>query len=142
MTEKIYRKKNCAPSHPGQILKSGFIQEYGLRVETVANLLGISRGHLSRIINARNPVTPDIAVRLEILTETPASQWLAMESKYDTYMLEQNSEFKAYKEVLNTWICNSLPLQPKQRQVDPSTLSLVSKATEIAKRLNKKESAA
>ncbi len=140
MTKKIYRKKGYTPSHPGRILKSGFIEEYRLRIETVANLLGITRGHLSRIINARNPVTPDIAVRLEILTKTPASQWLAMQSKYDTYRLEQNREFKAYKEVLNRWVCNSLPLQPKQRQTDPNTLSLVSKATEIAKHLNKKES--
>lgn len=140
MTKKIYRKKSGAPSHPGHILKSGFIEEYGLRIETIASLLGITRGHLSRIINARNPVTPDIAVRLELLTATPASQWLAMQSKYDTYMLEQNHEFKTYKKILNMWVCNSLPMQPKQRQVDPNTLSLVSKAAEIAKHLNKKES--
>ena len=59
MAKKIYRKKDCAPSHPGNILKSGFIEEYGLRIETVASLLGITRGHLSLIINGRNPVTPD-----------------------------------------------------------------------------------
>ncbi len=140
MTDKKYSKTSRVPSHPGQILKSGFIQEHGLHIETVANLIGITRGHLSRILNARNPVTPDIAVRLEILTETPASQWLAMQSKYDTYRLEQNHEFKAYKEVLNSWIRNSLPLQPKQRQVDPSTLSLIAKAKAIAKHLNNKES--
>ena len=142
MAKKIYRKKDCAPSHPGSILKSGFIEEYELRIETVANLLGMTRGHLSRIINGRNPVTPDIAVRLEILTETPASQWLAIQSKYDTHMLEQNNEFKAYKKILNTWICNSLPMQPKQRQTDQKTLALVSQAAEIAKHLNKKESVA
>ena len=142
MTKKVYRKKDCAPSHPGNILKSGFIEEYGLRIETVASLLGITRGHLSRIINGRNPVTPDIAVRLEILTETPASQWLAIQSKYDTYMLEQNNEFKAYKKILNSWICNSLPMQPKQRREDEKTIALVSKASEIAKHLNKKESMA
>lgn len=142
MTKKVYRKKDCAPSHPGRILKSGFIEEYGLRIETVASLLGITRGHLSRIINGRNPVTPDIAVRLEILTETPASQWLAIQSKYDTYMLEQNNEFKAYKKILNSWICNSLPMPPKQRREDEKTIALVSKASEIAKLLNKKESMA
>ena len=140
MTKKIYRKKDCAPSHPGSILKSGFIEEYGLRIETVANLLGMTRGHLSRIINGRNPVTPDIAVRLEILTKTPASQWLAIQSKYDTFMLEQNDEFKTYKKILNTWTCNSLPMQPQQRQTDQKTLELVSRAAEIAKHLNKKES--
>ena len=63
MNDKNYKKVERAPSHAGRILKSGFIDEYGLRIDTVARLLGITRGHLSRIINEHTPVTPDVAIK-------------------------------------------------------------------------------
>ncbi|MEJ2668733.1 MAG: hypothetical protein P8176_13720 [Gammaproteobacteria bacterium] len=34
----------------------------------------MTRQHLSRILNGHNPVTPDIAIRLEVLTQMSASQ--------------------------------------------------------------------
>jgi len=142
MSKKIYKKPERIPSHAGRILKSGFIDQYELRIETVAELLGITRGHLSRIINARSPVTPDIAIKLEILTKTPASQWLTIQSKYDIYMMEQEKEFKKYKETLNNWVVNALPMQPEKRRSDMKTQRLVMKAADIAKQLGKKKKAA
>ncbi len=142
MSKKTYTKPERIPSHAGRILKSGFIDQYELRIETVAELLGISRVHLSRIINARSPVTPDIALRLEILTKTPASQWLTIQSRYDSYMMEQEKDFKKYKETLNNWVTNSLPMQPEKRRADKKTQKLVMKASDIAKQLGKKKNAA
>ncbi|VAW62312.1 hypothetical protein MNBD_GAMMA10-405 [hydrothermal vent metagenome] len=142
MSKKIYTKPERVPSHAGRVLKSGFIDQYELRIETVAELLGITRGHLSRIINAHSPVTPDIALKLEILTKTPASQWLTIQSKYDAYMMEQETEFKKYKEALNNWVVNSLPMPPQERRSDKKTQKLVTKAAGIAKQLGKKKNAA
>lgn len=135
MTEKIYKKIARAPSHPGRVLKSGFVDQYGLRVDTVANLLGISRVHLSRILNAHKPVAPEIALKLELLTQTPASQWLALQSKYDMYMLEQGKGFKKYKKALNDWAAKSLPLEPEKRRVDKASLNLVAKVTKLASQI-------
>ncbi|MFV1984797.1 MAG: HigA family addiction module antitoxin [Thiohalomonadales bacterium] len=142
MSKKVYKKPERAPSHAGRILKSGFIDQYDLRIETVAELLGIARGHLSRIINAHSPVTPDIAIKLEVLTKTPASHWLAIQSKYDTYLMEQKKEFIKYKETLNNWVNNSLPMQPEERRSDKKSQRLVTKASNIAKQLSKKKKVA
>ncbi|MGR3319532.1 MAG: HigA family addiction module antitoxin [Candidatus Anammoxibacter sp.] len=139
MNRKVYKKKQRIPSHAGRILKSGFIDQYGLRMRTVANLLGITRGHLSRIINGHAPVTPDIALKLEILTQTPASQWLAIQSKYDMYLIEQNKEFKKYKQTLNNWVANSLPMQPTQGCTDEQSEELVLKISRLAKHIRKKK---
>ncbi len=139
MNRKVYRKKECIPSHAGRILKSGFIDQHGLRMETVASLLGIARGHLSRIINGHSPVTPDIALKLEILTQTPASQWLAIQSKYDMHIMEQDKEFKKYKQTLNNWVSNSLPLPADQRRADKQTEALISKIAGLAKHIGKKK---
>jgi addiction module HigA family antidote len=139
MNRKVYRKKDRIPSHAGRILKSGFIEQHGLRMETVASLLGLTRGHLSRIINGHTPVTPDIALKLEILTQTPASQWLAIQSKYDMYIMEQDKEFKKYKQTLSNWVSNSLPMLPAQRRTDKQTEERISKIARLAKHIGKKK---
>ncbi len=137
--KKIYRKKECIPSHAGEILKSGFIDQYDVSILTVSDLLGITREHLSRIINGHTPVTPDIAAKLEILTKTPASQWLSIQAQYDTYIMEQNVDFKKYKQTLEKWVADSLPLLPGKRRTDKKTLELVARASELAKHFGRKK---
>ncbi len=139
MNKKVYRKKERMPAHAGRILKSGFIDQYGLRIDTVASLLGLTRGHLSRIINGHSPVTPDIALKLEILTQTPASQWLAIQSKYDMHIMEQDNGFKKYKQSLNNWAAGSLPMPAEQRREDKQTDALVIKIAKLAKHIGKRK---
>ena len=142
MNQKVYKKVERKPSHAGRVLKSGFIDEHGLRIETIAELLGITRVHLSRIVNGHSPVTSDIAIRLEMLTETPASQWLALQAKYDAYMLEQNQSFKNYRKILNKWASGSLPMQPEERRNDKETKKMVEKAAKLARQLGSKKKVA
>ena len=138
MSQKIYKKVQRKPSHAGQILKSGFIEQYNLGIGTVAELLGMTRVHLSRIINGHSPVTSDIAIRLEILTETPASQWLSIQAKYDGYQLEQTKDFSQYKNILSQWVSSSLSMLPKERQKDSQTKKLLEEASKLAKQLGNK----
>lgn len=135
--KKIYKNKEVAPSHAGAILKSGFIEQYDLKISMVASLLGLTRGHLSRIINGRAPVTPDIAIRLEILTQMPASQWLSIQAKYDSWILENKQEFTAYKKTLNSWLSASLPMLPNIRRDDKKCNDLVEKAALLAKEIGR-----
>lgn len=134
---KIYKKPEVAPSHAGSILKSGFIEQYELNIQTVADLLGLTRGHLSRIINGHSPVTPDIAIKLEVLTQVPASQWLSMQAKYDSWVLEHKKEFIAYKQTLNSWVATSLPMLPNARRDDKNSKELIVKAASLAKEINR-----
>jgi len=135
MSKKNYRPIERKPSHPGEILKSGFIDEYDLRIETVAKLLGIARGHLSYILNGHRPVTPDIAIRLEALTHTPASQWLALQSEYDKYELSKNQNFKQYIKSLDEWSAKALAMPKKERRNNRTTLALLEKTAVFAKHL-------
>jgi antitoxin HigA-1 len=138
MKKKTYKKPH-APSHAGQILKSGFIEQYSLPVATVADLLGITREHLSRILNGHMPITADLASKLELLTKVPASQWLTIQAKYDLYLLEKNTAFKEYKKILENWASSALLLQPQKRRGDKKILALVAKASELAKHLGRKK---
>ena len=135
---KVYRKKERAPSHAGRIFKSGFIDQYDLRIETVAKLLGMTRGHLSRIINGHTPVTPDVALKLGVLTKTPARQWLALQANYDAYLMKKNQEFQSYKEALDNWASSFLSLSSDERRADKKTLEMTKKVSSLAKQLQKR----
>lgn len=138
MTAKTYKKVERKPSHAGRILKSGFIDEYNLDITTVAKLLGISRVHLSRIINGHSPITSDIAIRLEVLTKTPASQWLTIQAKYDTYLMEQKEDFQQYKKSLsklNHYFENAINSSKKEQRINQETRELVASTAILAKQI-------
>jgi hypothetical protein len=48
-----------SPAHPGEILKEMYIAPLGVTVTKVAEALGVTRKHVSAIVNGRAPATPD-----------------------------------------------------------------------------------
>ena len=74
------------PSHPGEILKALLIDPLGLTVTEVSEKLGISRKTLSKVVNCRCGITPEMAVRLEIAFSKPsADHWLRLQNAYDLW---------------------------------------------------------
>lgn len=51
--------------HPGELLREDVLLPLGIEVTDAAKRLGMSRTTLSRIINGRAGISPDLAVRLE-----------------------------------------------------------------------------
>lgn len=49
------------PAHPGEILKELVIEPLGLTITNVAEHLNISRKTLSKVLNARGAITPEMA---------------------------------------------------------------------------------
>lgn len=52
------------PPHPGEILKEDVLPELGLTVGQFAAHLGISRPHLSKLLNARAGITAEMDLKL------------------------------------------------------------------------------
>ncbi|NSX85847.1 HigA family addiction module antidote protein [Agrobacterium tumefaciens] len=71
------------PVHPGELLREEVIAALQLSVTDAAERLGISRVALSRVLNGRAGVSPDLALRLERAGVSTARAWLAMQSNYD-----------------------------------------------------------
>jgi addiction module HigA family antidote len=79
------------PAHPGEILRELVIAPLGLSVTNVARHLGISRKTLSKVLNGRGVVTPEMALRLEIAFGKPnAAHWLRLQNAYDLWQLRQH----------------------------------------------------
>ena len=71
------------PPHPGELLREDVIVELGLTVTETAERLSISRVALSRVLNCKAAISPDLAIRLERAGVSTARAWLAMQTNYD-----------------------------------------------------------
>ena len=74
------------PLHPGLIVKDALIDNTGLTVTEVAKKLRISRTALSRLLNCRASISPEMAVRLSKLLSTSVEMWMNVQSQYDTWL--------------------------------------------------------
>ncbi|XHE11860.1 HigA family addiction module antitoxin [Agrobacterium deltaense] len=71
------------PVHPRELLREEVIAALQLSVTEAAERLGLSRVALSRVLNGRAGISPDLALRLERAGVSTARAWLAMQSNYD-----------------------------------------------------------
>jgi len=76
------------PSHPGTILGQDILQPLDLSVTAAAGALGVSRKTLSKIVNEHGSVTPEMALRLELVFRKPsAAHWLRLQTAYDVWQV-------------------------------------------------------
>ncbi len=78
------------PAHPGEIMRELLLEPLGLTVTDVAARLNVSRKTLSKVLNGRGAVTPEMALRLELAFGTPAADhWLRLQNAYDLWIARQ-----------------------------------------------------
>ena len=75
--------------HPGDILKATVFDALDLSVTDAAERLAISRTTLSRIINGRAGISPDLAIRLERAGVSTARFWMTLQTNYELAQAEQ-----------------------------------------------------
>ena len=83
-----------SPAHPGKILKEMYMTPLGVTVTKVADALGVTRKHVSAIVNGRAPVTPDMAVRLAGVFGTEPEIWVNLQAQYDLWLVRQQARPK------------------------------------------------
>ena len=79
------------PAHPGEILKELLIEPLELTITDVSEHLNVSRKTLSKVLNGRGSITPEMALRLELAFKKPsADHWLRLQSAYDLWISRQS----------------------------------------------------
>lgn len=71
------------PPHPGRSIKDGCLDALGLSVTDAAEHLGVARHTLSRVLNGRSGISPDMAIRLEKAGWSNADHWLRLQAAYE-----------------------------------------------------------
>jgi antitoxin HigA-1 len=81
------------PPHPGLTLRDDVLPALGQSVTQAAEQLGVSRVALSRVLNGRAAISPDMALRVEawlgVARGGDARAWLAEQSAYDIWQAQQ-----------------------------------------------------
>lgn len=80
------------PPHPGGTIKEDCIEAEGLTVTEAARLLGVTRPTLSRVINGRGGVSPEMAIRFEKIGWSNAAFWMCLQTNYDLAQARLNED--------------------------------------------------
>ena len=85
------RKMEREPTHPGKIIREDYLRPLAMTISELASGLGVSRKTLSKILNGRGAVTPDMALRLARALNTTADFWLNLQKNHDLWQAEHTS---------------------------------------------------
>ncbi|PQA77828.1 HigA family addiction module antitoxin [Rhodoferax sp. TS-BS-61-7] len=84
------------PPHPGLTLRDDVLPALGLNVTDAAKQLDVSRVALSRVLNGRAAISPEMALRIEawlgVERGGEARLWLAEQSAYDVWQAKLRFE--------------------------------------------------
>jgi len=80
------------PPHPGEIIREDCLAPLGLSVTAAAKWLGVSRQSLSELLNGRNGVSAEMAIRLEKAGWGNAISWLRTQASHDLWQARQRAD--------------------------------------------------
>lgn len=83
-----------SPAHPGEILAGMYMGPLGVTVTQAADALGVSRKHVSAIVNGRASVTPDMAARLAGVFGTEPDIWINLQAQHDLWRVRRQARPK------------------------------------------------
>jgi antitoxin HigA-1 len=69
--------------HPGEVLREDVLAPLGIDVTEAAARLGIARTTLSRVLNGRSGISPELALRLEEANVSTARFWMTLQANYE-----------------------------------------------------------
>jgi len=102
------------PPHPGLTLRDDVMPALGLNVTEAAKQLNVPRVALSRLLNGRAAISPEMALRIEAWLGVDrggeARLWLAEQSAYDVNQAAER--FKSAPMHVKPAPANVLPPQP------------------------------
>ncbi|HCB11748.1 MAG TPA: addiction module antidote protein, HigA family [Cyanobacteria bacterium UBA11991] len=79
------------PPHPGEILKGMYLPEYKLSVSAFALKLGVSRTTASELVNCKNGISAEMALKLAKAFGTSPQYWLNLQQAYDLWRARQRT---------------------------------------------------
>jgi addiction module HigA family antidote len=77
------------PPHPGKILKNIYLKDYNLSITAFALKIGISRVSASELINGKNGISAEMALKLAKAFDTSVEVWMNMQQAYDIWQARQ-----------------------------------------------------
>lgn len=87
----MVKSRSIIATPPGATIKEQLVDR-GMSQKEFSKRMDMSEKHISRLINGEVQLTPDVAVRLEMVLGVPAHFWNNLESVYRDKLVRANTE--------------------------------------------------
>ena len=82
------------PPHPGEVLRELWLEPADVTNTVAALALGVSRKHISSIVNGRAAISAEMALRLAAWLKTSPESWMSMQAAFDLWHAAQEARPK------------------------------------------------
>ncbi len=79
------------PPHPGIVIQEEILNPLGLSISEAARRLDINRKRLAKVLKGQGPVTPELAIRLEMMFKPSADSWMRQQAAYDLWQARRKT---------------------------------------------------
>ncbi len=79
------------PPHPGDFIRSVYLEPFGMSERTLAESLGVAPSTLNRVITGKSGISAVMALRLSMALGRSPESWLAMQDYYDLWQTKQHA---------------------------------------------------
>ena len=93
------RDKSLTPIHPGEILRSEFMEPMGITQYRLAKDLSVQPLRISEIVRGKRGITADTALRLGRYFGLSATYWMNLQALYEIEVAEDRLQDLLEKEV-------------------------------------------
>lgn len=76
-------------THPGVLLETLYLEPAGIGIGELAERIGVSRKAVSRVVNGKAAVSPEMAIKLGMALNTSPEYWLNLQRAYDLWQAEK-----------------------------------------------------
>lgn len=85
------------PPHPGESVRDLCVEPLGMTIGQAAGHLGVSRKHLSAVVNGHAGITAEVAVRLAKAFGGSPETWLRQQAAYDLWQIAERGEINVQR---------------------------------------------
>ena len=94
------RSRLAPPVHPGEVLKTEFLDEIGVSAYALAKALCVPANRVTAIVNGERAITAETALRLARFFGTTDCFWMNLQTNYDLALVRQRDAARIDQEVV------------------------------------------
>lgn len=93
------RSRLAPPVHPGEVLKTEFLDEIGVSAYALAKALCVPANRVTAIVNGERAITAETALRLARFFGTTEEFWMNLQTNFDLAVARQRDAARIDQEV-------------------------------------------
>ena len=95
-------RKTIFAIHPGNILRTEFMEPLGITAYRLAKDLHVSAPRMNDVVRGKRSISADTAIRLGKFFGTSAQMWLNLQNDYDLRLASGSAAYKEVKPLRKT----------------------------------------